>query len=425
MKKRIIGLLALGGLAALLAVMRTQAPDNDPVSPPREERAAGAVQPDGPGLPPRSARDRAVPRAVERKVTGADLVPEGSTLLSAKQVDEFMEEYAALLMQKPEEARERAFVWSTPEVRQRIIDSFDPAESAEWRYHKEGWGGFVEGIEVSEPDRRKVRDMILQHFAHRSELIHLGLNGVLDFAEAASAAPSLESLASRLGSILSASQIDGFWATHEAYREANRKRDEIRREKRIANGHVGIIQAAGSDDLAAVRAHVAAGDDVNRMTLDGETFPLVDAAIHGNLEMVQVLLDAGADPNLLTQDHWPTSALRVAASKGDIEMIRLLAAAGADPSRAAEPGSPKTPLASAAQNGYTDAVRELLALGADASGEAGQHSLWWAIRHGDREMERMLIDAGANHRSPMVILERATREVGRRLGYVTEPSEPD
>lgn len=55
---------------------------------------------------------------------------------------------------------------------------------------------------------------------------------------------------------------------------------------------------------------------------------LIDAARLGNPEMVGVLLDAGAEPNLVTNDG--ITALELALSSGNPEMISLLRQAGAE-----------------------------------------------------------------------------------------------
>ncbi len=79
------------------------------------------------------------------------------------------------------------------------------------------------------------------------------------------------------------------------------------------------------DRLSAER-EIAAGVDVNALDADSLS-PLFHPALFGDLEMVKVLLKAGADPNIEGQS---ILVLTAAASTGDAEMVKLLLEAGAD-----------------------------------------------------------------------------------------------
>jgi len=58
--------------------------------------------------------------------------------------------------------------------------------------------------------------------------------------------------------------------------------------------------------------------------------------MHGNVELVKLLISKGADVNLCDRDGW--SPLSVAAFYGHAEVIKELLAAGADPSKEVEDG---------------------------------------------------------------------------------------
>lgn len=160
----------------------------------------------------------------------------------------------------------------------------------------------------------------------------------------------------------------------------------------ISNGEVGILDASGRNDLPLVRSYVDAGVNLDMLPLDGSETPLLNAVGHENVEMAWLLLFNGVDPNLATTDEFLVTPLDAAASKGNVYMIRLLVEAGAD---LEQPSDGWLPLETAAFRGRTDAVAELLILGADASGEAGSEALSWAIKYDDSIMEQILIDAGA------------------------------
>jgi ankyrin repeat protein len=70
-----------------------------------------------------------------------------------------------------------------------------------------------------------------------------------------------------------------------------------------------------------------AGADVNAETEDGWT-ALMDAAIEGNAETLEYLIDAGADVNTTQKDG--NTALTWAAKKGHTGIVNILKQAGAE-----------------------------------------------------------------------------------------------
>jgi RNA polymerase sigma factor (sigma-70 family) len=93
--------------------------------------------------------------------------------------------------------------------------------------------------------------------------------------------------------------------------------------------------------------------------------PLVRAVQTGDIDLVGLVLGAGADPGQPCACAGGETALWMAALVGDPDMVSVLLAAHADPNAPAFAGA--TPLAVAAQRGHHDVVRQLLAAGADAS----------------------------------------------------------
>jgi hypothetical protein len=88
------------------------------------------------------------------------------------------------------------------------------------------------------------------------------------------------------------------------------------------------------------------------------------ACAQRQIEIVKLLLDAGADPNLARVAGNGDAALHTAAASGDVECIRLLLAHGATVDLANPVGA--TPLMRAAQAGKLAAVEALLTAGANA-----------------------------------------------------------
>ncbi|MBN1483150.1 MAG: ankyrin repeat domain-containing protein [Chloroflexia bacterium] len=101
------------------------------------------------------------------------------------------------------------------------------------------------------------------------------------------------------------------------------------------------------------------------------------------------LLELGADPNA-AQYHFSDTPLTIAADRGRVDLIDYLVQAGADVSKG-------HPLVTAADKGRLEAARRLLELGADVNevGVFGNTGLICAITHHDTAMARLLIEHGA------------------------------
>ena len=130
-----------------------------------------------------------------------------------------------------------------------------------------------------------------------------------------------------------------------------------------------------------------------------EQTPLSLAIGRGNEELVRVLVDAGADPNVeIVPDYEVGSHLAYAVEEGDVEIVRLLLEAGADPNVVETEGAPSyqaTPLARAVHNDRADLARVLVEAGAEL-GTAGDAMLAAAIINGRAPMVSILVEAGAD-----------------------------
>ncbi len=156
----------------------------------------------------------------------------------------------------------------------------------------------------------------------------------------------------------------------------------------------GVIAAARAGDVAAVRALLADGADVDARQGDGAT-ALHWAAHRSDLPLAEVLLDAGADVD--AANALDATPLWLASMNGDTRLVARLLAAGADPNVSLKMG--ETPLMSAARSGDAGAVRLLLAAGADldaAERERGQTALMWAAAQRHADVVGVLVSAGAD-----------------------------
>src|SRR3954468_20984711 len=206
-----------------------------------------------------------------------------------------------------------------------------------------------------------------------------------------------------------------------------------------SSGTTPLHESIRRNDVAAVNALLARGVDVNAPTRYGVT-PLGLAALNGNTEILRKLLDRGADPNGATPGG--ETALMTAARVGTVGAVTLLLDRGAKVDATTSPRR-QTALIWAVTENHPDVVKLLLARGADVNAhtaatmpkgeyaparagfaagpgilrqralptpEGGMTALLFAVRDGNAEMMRLLIEHGANineasgnHTTPLLI----------------------
>jgi len=157
----------------------------------------------------------------------------------------------------------------------------------------------------------------------------------------------------------------------------------------------GLYEFYGS--LDAVQTAISSGAYVDCKDSDGNT-PLIFASLTGPVELVQLLLDNGADVNL-AQKFGYTALTQ--AGYGPPEIVELLLKAGAKTNVVG--GNGQTPLQGAIIGNRVEIVRLLLAAGASPNEEYENDytALKNAISHGSYkpggglEMVKMLVKAGA------------------------------
>ncbi len=161
-----------------------------------------------------------------------------------------------------------------------------------------------------------------------------------------------------------------------------------------------LIESARSGDIEAVRSQLDQGADVHRRDANGAT-ALIAAAYGNHVEVVSLLVEAGADVNV--KDQSEQSAYLIATSEvgDDLDLLELTLDAGADVN--AKDSFNGTGLIRAAHRGYVEIIRRLLEteIEVDHVNELGWTALLEAIILGDGEERHtqvvsLLVDAGAN-----------------------------
>ncbi len=171
-----------------------------------------------------------------------------------------------------------------------------------------------------------------------------------------------------------------------------------------------LIAAAKKGDVAAVKAALAKGADVNTRTNYGAT-ALHFAADRGHLEVVKTLVEAGADANA-KDDFYKMTPVAMAMMHSQKEVAEYLQkvivekkqsdqnAQSAPPSQTAPAINPKLneEILTAAKRGELAKVKDLLAKGADVNAKTNysQTPLMFAAQNGHLEVVKTLVEAGAD-----------------------------
>jgi hypothetical protein len=115
------------------------------------------------------------------------------------------------------------------------------------------------------------------------------------------------------------------------------------------------------------------------------------AARDGDVTTVERLLADGLDPD--TPNDGGGYSLPLAAENGHLDVVSLLLSAGASCDLGGKPA-----LMCAATRGHDDVVRSLLSAGAtiNATDQNGQTALIWATAYGRSEVVRTLLSHGAD-----------------------------
>jgi uncharacterized protein len=180
-----------------------------------------------------------------------------------------------------------------------------------------------------------------------------------------------------------------------------------------------VAEAAMQNDKDAVRSLLKQAADVNAAQGDGMT-ALHWAAMHGDADLVQMLVFAGANVRATTRIGSYTP-LYLASQQGQAKAIAALLKAGADPKATTPSGT--TPLMAAAASGDVDAVRVLLDNGVDVNAKEslrGETALMFAAASNRAAVIDLLAKRGADVKVSSKVLDLASlsRDDGSVAGVV-------
>lgn len=163
-----------------------------------------------------------------------------------------------------------------------------------------------------------------------------------------------------------------------------------------ANVQLSFHEAVKKNDVETARRMIAAGADVNAAYDEYENRSLLDVSYQGNLDLVKMLVEAGADVNLSDGSGVVPLVRAIVSWHETDEVVKYLIECGANVN--ACEGESWTPLEAAVHENASDIVKILLKAGANPQifSEKGEYSLVTAADWGYVDIVKMLLDAGAN-----------------------------
>lgn len=150
-----------------------------------------------------------------------------------------------------------------------------------------------------------------------------------------------------------------------------------------------IFAAAREDDVNAMKQYIQAGADIN-LAEDGVTV-LEVASLRGNLELVTLLLDSGAEFDAGTFHY------AIVGSEDNLTIVQAFIDHGANVSGRDDGPPGHSPLMYAAEHGHLEVGKLLLEQGADLEqvDDYNDSALNVAAFYGQLAFVEMLVDRGA------------------------------
>ncbi|EAZ91674.1 ankyrin repeat domain-containing protein [Crocosphaera chwakensis] len=158
------------------------------------------------------------------------------------------------------------------------------------------------------------------------------------------------------------------------------------------NTNFPLIEAISNFDLPKIKKLMSQGTDVNQFDWDDELTPLMLAIEIERLDIIKILLDARV--NLYDSTYFEDNPLTFAVAQNNLEIIELLLEAGADPDR----GGESPPLCEAIRMGYIDIAKTLINWNAsvEACTPSAITPLMIGAVTGNMEIVEILVEEGAD-----------------------------
>ncbi|XP_046901097.1 ankyrin repeat family A protein 2 isoform X1 [Hypomesus transpacificus] len=150
---------------------------------------------------------------------------------------------------------------------------------------------------------------------------------------------------------------------------------------------LSIHQLAAQGEMVFLASRIEQETVINLQDEEGFT-PLMWAAAHGQIAVVEFLLQNGADPNLLAKGR--ESALSLACSKGYTDIVKMLIDCGVDVNEYDWNGG--APILYAVHGNHVRCVEILLESGADPTMESdsGFNAMDMAVAMGHRNVQQVM-----------------------------------
>ncbi|XP_037389491.1 ankyrin repeat family A protein 2 isoform X1 [Pygocentrus nattereri] len=150
---------------------------------------------------------------------------------------------------------------------------------------------------------------------------------------------------------------------------------------------LSIHQLAAQGEMVFLASRIEQESVINLQDEEGFT-PLMWAAAHGQIAVVEFLLQSGADPHILAKGR--ESALSLACSKGYTDIVRMLIDCGVDVNEYDWNGG--APILYAVHGNHVRCVEILLENGADPTMESdsGFNAMDMAVAMGHRHVQQVM-----------------------------------
>ncbi|MCA9934600.1 MAG: ankyrin repeat domain-containing protein [Ardenticatenaceae bacterium] len=185
----------------------------------------------------------------------------------------------------------------------------------------------------------------------------------------------------------------------DAGADVNATKDFTARSGVLFHQASAVLHAVDGNHIEVVKLLIAYGADVNQTEWNNKGHALFSAAFYNYPEMVALLLNNGADPQINTNWDTGVTPLHGAADNGSIEAIRVLLDSGVNADIQTNTGL--TPIMSVIEDGWASNKLEIFTIllegGADpnAQDNFGNTALHHAAMRGSVEVIQFLIENGA------------------------------